>query len=140
MIGAVTGAALLFGLIVPEALRWLGTSALDRPGLPGLLHGVLLLVAGMVTGSLFPVAAGVLLAGPRGVRETASGLEAADHLGAAAGAFLPGVILVPLFGLGVTCLLVALANATTALLLATESKPSRGGAIATGPSGGGSNV
>jgi spermidine synthase len=106
---AVTAAALAFALIMPGALHVLGHPALGRPGFPEILHGALLLAAGLITGCLFPVAAGVLLSGPRGVRETASDLEAADHAGAAGAALLGGVLFIPLLGLsGTAWLLLAL--------------------------------
>ena len=108
-LAAVTAAALGFALLLPGALRWLGSPALDAATLPGLLHGLLLLVAGLITGSLFPVAAGALLAGRHGVRAAASGLEAADHAGAAVAALLGGVIFIPALGLtGTAWLVVAL--------------------------------
>jgi spermidine synthase len=106
---AVTAAALAFALIMPGALLGLGHPALGRSGLPDILHGALLLAAGLITGCLFPVAAGVLLSGPRGARETASDLEAADHAGAAGAALLGGVLFIPLLGLsGTAWLLLAL--------------------------------
>jgi hypothetical protein len=105
---ATTAAALLFALTVPGGLRHLGDSALARSGMQGLAHAALLLAAGMITGSLFPVAAGVLLSGLRGIRETASGLEAADHWGAAGAALLGGVIYIPALGLAATAWLLAI--------------------------------
>jgi predicted membrane-bound spermidine synthase len=72
-------------------------------------------VAGAITGSLFPVAAGALLAAQRDVQQTAADLEAADHVGAAVTALVGGVILIPALGLtGTAWFLVALV--TVALL------------------------
>jgi spermidine synthase len=106
---AVAGGAFVFALLVPGALRLLGSPALSRPGLLTLLHGALLLIAGVVTGALFPVAAGVLLAAKRGVRSTASSVEAADHAGAAIAALAGGVLFIPVLGLtGSAWLLVVL--------------------------------
>ncbi|MEE9218216.1 MAG: hypothetical protein V3U98_04035 [Acidobacteriota bacterium] len=119
-LSAVTGAALLFAFLMPGALHWLGAPGLERPGLQDVLHGALLLAAGMITGALFPVAAGVLLAARRGVRATASGLEAADHVGAAAAALVGGIIFIPALGLtGTAWFLAALEGvALVAVLLA----------------------
>jgi spermidine synthase len=105
----VNAGALFFALLVPGALHVLGSPALGRPGLLTLLHGLLLLVAGIATGALFPVAAGVLLAAKRGVRATASSVEAADHAGAAIAALAGGVFFIPVLGLtGSAWLLAAL--------------------------------
>jgi predicted membrane-bound spermidine synthase len=119
-------AALLFALLMPAALRALDHPALGRAALPEILHGALLLLAGVITGSLFPVAAGVLLAGRRGVRETASGLEAADHVGAAVAALLGGVVFIPALGLlGTARLLAALQAVALAGVLAAATTRSR---------------
>jgi spermidine synthase len=105
----VVAVAFAFALLVPGTLRLLDSPALDRSGLLTLFHGGLLLAAGAVTGSLFPVAAGVLLAAKRGVRETAGSIEAADHAGAAVAALAGGVLFIPVLGLaGSAWLLVAL--------------------------------
>lgn len=122
---AVTAAALLFSLAVPGLLRRLGDPGLQRIGIPDLLHGALLLAAGAVTGSLFPVAAGSLLSSRRGIRETAGGLEAADHWGAAVAALLGGVIYIPALGLAATAWLLAAleAAALAGVLLASFRGP-----------------
>jgi spermidine synthase len=112
---AVNAGALLFALLVPGALRLLGSPALGRPGLLTLLHGVLLLIAGAVTGGLFPVAAGVLLAAKRGVRATASSVEAADHAGAAIAALAGGVLFIPVLGLTGSAWLLAVLQAAALL-------------------------
>jgi spermidine synthase len=104
---AITAGALLFALAVPSALHALGRPALDRSGLPDLLHAALLLAAGLVTGGLFPVAAGVLLAARRDTLQTAGALETADHAGAAVAALVGGVVLIPALGLTGTAWLLA---------------------------------
>jgi spermidine synthase len=112
---AVIGAALLLAILMPIALHTVGSPALQPPGVQDVCHGVLLLVAGAITGSLFPVAAGALLAAQRDVQRTAADLEAADHVGAAIAALVGGVILIPALGLtGTAWFLVALV--TVALL------------------------
>jgi len=98
-LAAITAAALVFFIL----LRF----ALASSAIPGLLHGALLLAAGMVTGGLFPVAAGLLLAGRNGARETASLLEAADHGGAAVAALVGGALFIPALGLAATASLLA---------------------------------
>jgi spermidine synthase len=68
-------------------------------------HALLLFAAGAATGSLFPVATGVLLAERGDAGASAALFEAADHLGAAAAALLAGVVLVPALGMSATALL-----------------------------------
>ncbi|MFQ5878396.1 MAG: hypothetical protein ACE5JH_12055 [Acidobacteriota bacterium] len=138
---AATAAALLFALSLPAALRRLGGPVPAVPGLTELLHGVLLAAAGVVTGALFPVAAGVLLAAPQtagapealdhaAARRTAGGLEAADHGGAAVAALVGGVVFIPALGLaGSAWLLAALETAALlgVLLATTRSRGSPAG-------------
>jgi spermidine synthase len=112
---AVIAAALLFALAMPGILRALGDPALARPGLQETAHALLLFAAGAVTGSLFPVAAGVLLSDLRGIVRTSGGLEAADHWGAAGAALLGGVVYVPALGLSTGARIPALLE-TAALL------------------------
>lgn len=56
-------------------------------------------LAGFATGGSFPLACGVLDRGSGSARVTAGRASAWDHLGAAAGALLGGVVLVPTLGL-----------------------------------------
>ena len=70
-------------------------------------HAGLLLLAGAATGSLFPVAARVLLDSGESAGSAAALFEAADHLGAAFAALLAGVVLVPALGMRATGLLAA---------------------------------
>lgn len=63
-------------------------------------------LGGAVTGAAFPA----MLAAASGggdERAVAGAIESADHLGAAFGAFVVGVIWLPVHGLVVTCLLLA---------------------------------
>ena len=123
---ALIAAGLLFSLAVPGLLRQLGGTGLPGPWVPDLLHGTLLLAAGVITGSLFPAAAGVLLSERRGIRETAAGLEAADHWGAAVAALLAGIIYVPALGLIPTAwLLAALETAALAGVLLASLRERR---------------
>jgi len=72
---------------------------------------VLVLAAGAGTGVVFPLSSHIAVLSGRSLARTAGTLDAVDHLGAALGAFLTGVILVPVLGRTVTCLLLALACA-----------------------------
>ena len=72
---------------------------------------ILVLAAGVGTGVVFPLSAHIAVLSGRSLARTAGALDAVDHLGAALGAFLTGVILVPVLGRTTTCLLLALACA-----------------------------
>lgn len=72
---------------------------------------LLVLVAGAGTGVVFPLSSHIAVLSGRSLARTAGTLDAVDHLGAALGAFLTGVILVPVLGRTTTCLLLALACA-----------------------------
>jgi len=119
------GAALAFGLALPSALH-AARAAAAWGSLPGTAaFGVLLLGAGLVTGGLFPVAAGRLLVGGGGAKEAAGRLEAADHAGACVAALLGPVLLVPVLGLGVTAWLVAALLGLAAAASALVRRPAR---------------
>ncbi|MFH1740044.1 MAG: hypothetical protein ABIH23_13625, partial [bacterium] len=80
------------------------------------LYGTLILITGILVGAVFPVAVAISTAS----RERKAGrwvalLDAADHLGGALGAFLPGVILFPLFGVIWTCIWLGVGLAFVAL-------------------------
>lgn len=71
--------------------------------------------AGFVTGFEFPVAARLMDSCGMDAREAAGRLEAADHLGACAGAILAGVVIVPALGITLSLLLVASVKALSAV-------------------------
>jgi spermidine synthase len=139
-----TGLALLVGLfmaglaagaflvrrVLDRAPRWQGLvvdgAALSLllasgPALSGALQLPWLIaawsaVAGAVTGAAFPALL-ALAARTRGgdERRAAARIEAADHLGAALGALVTGVIWLPIFGITRTCLLFAAIKAASLL-------------------------
>ncbi len=74
-----------------------------------LLLLLLVLAAGFGTGVVFPLSSHIAVLSGRPLARAAGTLDAVDHLGAALGAFLTGVILVPVLGRTITCLLMALA-------------------------------
>jgi spermidine synthase len=122
---AVTAAATLFAVAVPIALRGFGSLLPGAAALPPVFHGVILLCAGGVTGALFPVAAGALLAARRDAAVTAGTLWWADHLGAAAAALVASIVFVPALGLyGTGWVLVALEGLALAIgILAVGFRP-----------------
>ncbi|MHC4215624.1 MAG: spermine/spermidine synthase domain-containing protein, partial [Planctomycetota bacterium] len=70
-----------------------------------VIFGVIFALAGFCTGSYFPLAAAHLADCGIETSSTASRLEMADHIGAAAGAFLTGLVIVPVVGVKVTLLI-----------------------------------
>lgn len=64
------------------------------------------LIAGVVTGGAFPVFL-QLAAHRRNERTSAAAIEAADHLGAALGALVTGLVWLPVYGMTCTCLFFA---------------------------------
>ena len=82
---------------------------------------------GFVTGFEFPVAAGLMDSCGMDAREAAGRLEAADHLGACAGAILAGVVIVPALGIALSLLLVASIKALSAVCAFNLTLRGRGG-------------
>jgi len=87
-----------------------------RPfALSELLFDGYLVVVGLLTGAQFPLAVRCYLETRKDVAVSAGALDAADHLGAAFGALLTGVLLIPLFGLAGPAVLLALLKLGTAV-------------------------
>jgi len=111
---AFLGVVLLILAAFTAALPWLqlpaALGALPLWAGQALLL-LLVLAAGAGTGVVFPLSANIAVLSGRSLARTAGTLDAVDHLGAALGAFLTGVILVPVLGRTTTCLLLALACA-----------------------------
>jgi predicted MFS family arabinose efflux permease len=94
-------AALATLLATGPVLAW----AVDHPALIAAWSSV----AGVMTGTAFTALLGRAAAEADGdERSAAAAIESADHLGAALGALVTGVIWVPVFGITATCLLFAL--------------------------------
>jgi predicted membrane-bound spermidine synthase len=72
---------------------------------------LLVILAGVGTGLVFPLSSHLTVSSGRKVGMAAGTLDAFDHLGAAAGALLTGVVLIPALGTTTTCMLLALATA-----------------------------
>ena len=100
-------AAAAFALALPPALGVAARAAEHGVAAALAAHGLLLLAAGIVTGGVFPLAVAVRLAAGEPVARAASGVEAADHAGAAAGALCGAVLFVPVLGLVRSTLLLA---------------------------------
>ncbi|MBW1870924.1 MAG: fused MFS/spermidine synthase [Deltaproteobacteria bacterium] len=119
----------------PATLASLGVVLLGlaglAAGLPGLLSPViynslplwagqglillLLICVGLSTGIVFPLSSQVAMSSGRSLARVAGNLDALDHLGAAIGAFITGLLLVPVLGRTTTCFLIALGVGLTGL-------------------------
>jgi spermidine synthase len=108
----VCGLALLYAAALPLALPAVGRLAEQGPLAAVAGHGVLLFLAGLVTGGLFPAGVGALLAAGSSATDAAGRIETADHYGAALAALVSAVLFIPLFGLVATAWLVAALEAT----------------------------
>ncbi len=78
------------------------------------------LLCGLCAGGYFPIAASQLADSALDTRATGSKLEIADHLGAAAGAFLTGLAIVPVLGAKVTLLVFTLLLVSNVPLILTR--------------------
>jgi spermidine synthase len=104
----VEAALAVFAGALPLAVRALGGSeGFDGAAVQSLFLA-LSLAAGALIGLEFPLACRLHLGAARGAGTTAGSLYAADLVGGWAGGILGGVLLLPLLGLGATCLAVAL--------------------------------
>jgi spermidine synthase len=74
-------------------------------------------VTGVIGGLLFPLAAFVRLNDQASAAGAAAAVDTADHVGAAVGALVTGVVLVPVVGLAGTCLVVALMKVLSSLFV-----------------------
>ncbi len=73
-----------------------------------IIYALLFCLAGLVTGSVFPLAAERLRAAQHATIVSGTMLEALDHLGAAVGAVVTGLWLIPLFGVNACLPILAL--------------------------------
>jgi spermidine synthase len=107
LLGIVLLAIGVFTFFVPLFLSadWLDRSPLWA-GQAFLL--LLILFSGFGTGVVFPLASQLSLASGLPMEKAAGSLDAVDHFGAAAGALLTGVFLVPAIGRFATCSLLCL--------------------------------
>jgi len=77
----------------------------------------LVVVAGILGGVLFPLAASAWLRERSGTGRAAAAVDASDHLGGCIGALATGVVLVPVLGITGTCLVIVVLKALSALLV-----------------------
>ncbi len=118
------GFKILFALDISLAmfattLPWV-TGLLQAPALHDVAQMILFClvgVTGVIGGLLFPLAAFVRLNDQASAAGAAAAVDTADHVGAAVGALVTGVVLVPVVGLAGTCLVVALMKVLSSLFV-----------------------
>ncbi|MGB2997956.1 MAG: hypothetical protein WBC59_04880 [Phycisphaerae bacterium] len=74
-------------------------------------------ISGVLGGLVFPLAAAVALREQASTERVAGAIDAADHVGACAGALVTGVVLVPVLGISGTCLVVATMKVLSSLFV-----------------------
>jgi len=120
-------AALSYSAALPWTLQAAGRASGSGQVAALVAHGALLLVAGVVTGALFPTAAAIRLAAGDETGSAAGRLETADHLGAAVAALVGAVLFVPVLGFSRTAWLLAALLAIALVALARATPGSRAG-------------
>ncbi len=106
---------LLFCLGLLAALPLFGSGVFAPPALTSLLAAVLMFTGGVLTGAEFPVASALYVGQGKKLGKGAGMVDAFDHCGALAGAFLTGVLVVPVLGILPACLLIAVVKGTGVL-------------------------
>ncbi len=120
---AVQALIAVFALALPPLLGGLGgrLSGWLGPAATQLLFGLLVGLAGFLTGLELPLASALCLRRSDRMSKVAGLVDGADHAGACVGALVCGALLIPVLGVVQTCVLVAAINlAALALLVVTE--------------------
>jgi predicted membrane-bound spermidine synthase len=125
--GNVNGGGVRRILLFTEGAYWLfllGTGILIARWLPFLYvprrFYLIVFVAGVLTGWEFPLAGKAYLLGGGTTGEAAGRVNMADNAGAAIGAFLTGIVLVPALGIPITLYLLAFFKLTSLTILKTS--------------------
>jgi len=108
-----------YSLLIPPIVSLLSTRMTAAPNLL-LVRGVMLVlncVAGFLVGLEFPLASRVCLEEEEQVGGVGGALYATDLFGACVGSFLSSIWLIPLYGVRGACLVVAVTNVASLLLV-----------------------
>jgi spermidine synthase len=112
----------LLSLALPGVFSVLASSGsgfVSRMG-SGVLFPLLSSAAGFLAGAQFPLAARVCSYSP-GVKENTAGLAyGAELAGSCIGAFLTGMFLIPVFGVGGSCFAIAVLNLSVLMMLSLD--------------------
>jgi len=114
MLGSIEVLLLTFACMVPGLMRY--AAATGRVG--EIVICLCVAAVGWAVGAEFPLANGMLRRAGASVGQAAALADASDHLGAAVGALLVGVLLLPVLGIGATGLVLASVKASALLCLA----------------------
>ncbi len=118
--GALVGTLLAFAVFCALLTRCLESVAGREPWCIEAVISALVLVSGLLTGMGFPLVAARHWGVTGHAGESSGWTDAADHFGAAAGAAVTGVLLVPLLGMERGCVVLAVALLTPAALMLLE--------------------
>ena len=114
MLASIEAMLLAFACIIPGIMRFAAASG-------SLGEGVICLcvaAVGWAVGAEFPLANGMLRRAGASVGRAAAVADASDHSGAALGALVVGVFLLPVLGIGATGLVLAAVKVSALLCLA----------------------
>lgn len=104
---------IIVSLAFPQMLKFFN----EFYTISNILFFILTIIIGIIIGAIFPLAISLHLNGKFRMEKTAGIINAADHLGAALGAFFSGAILLPILGLIKCSQVLAAFSFFTALLL-----------------------
>jgi len=82
---------------------------------------LLIIAIGVLTGMVYPLLSEIYISSQANVGRTAGIIDSFDHLGACVGAFLTGILFIPVFGLAQTCIIIGLLNLLPAIFIAINS-------------------
>jgi len=113
-----------YSLLIPPIVSFLSTSMTAAPNLL-LVRGVMLVlncVAGFLVGLEFPLASSVCLGEGKRVGGVGGALYATDLFGACVGSFLSSIWLIPLYGVRGACMVVAVTNIASLILVSSYTR------------------
>ena len=114
LLGSIEALLLVFACLVPGIMRFVAASGSRGEGVICLCVAAV----GWAVGAEFPLANGLLRRAGVSVGVAAAVTDASDHLGAAVGALVVGVLLLPVLGIEATGLVLASVKAAALLCLA----------------------
>jgi len=122
---AIIGTLIVFALFCLACPPLLRNLAGMQPWQIEIAVFVMVLVSGLLTGAVFPLAASQHLDAGGSAGESSGWTDALDHFGAALGALITGTLLVPLLGIDKASVVLALALTIPAALMLLESPISK---------------
>ena len=116
----------LYAVLLPVTIAGLnslqGTQMFHALDVTAWSFMILVFIAGYLTGLEFPLVSHILISHGCDTGIAAGRVDAADHLGACAGSFITGALLVPFAGVYQSCFIMGCINLSGALLLALQMK------------------